>query len=156
MNRIRRRIDTLDTLYSYDTMSLLERAELTARNAVSSFCAWVIPRRNPHDTRLRRKKDAAVRAEWDRYRALVAKALLRCCNVIREFARKRAAFVRRQEFEMLRNELSSMFVRVAAMMEPYGRFLSSDLVGGGPVQESWEALKQWLADECRQSLLAGK
>jgi hypothetical protein len=57
---------------------------------------------------------------------------------------------------MLRNDLSTLFVRISAVLSPYGRFLALRLPGDGPAHDAWESLQRWMVDECRQSLLAGK
>jgi hypothetical protein len=135
----------------------MDRIELTSRAAVASAVGWILPKRHAHDTRLSRNRDAGVRAEWDRPRmALLAKAILRCGDFLRDFSRKRVGYEKKRQFEMLRNELSTLFVRISAVLSPYGRFLVLRLPGDEPVHDAWESLQRWMIDECRQSLLAGK
>lgn len=129
--------------------------------AVDTFFASLL-RRHPHDTRLRRKKDAAAREEWDDdiKRMLVTESVIQCEAALLEFEENRhlleMASRCKQTFGddpkiRLRDELSFLFAKIARELEGYGPFLCAEI--GGPVGQAFEELvKQRLIEECRLTI----
>lgn len=130
--------------------------------AVDTFFASLL-RRHPHDTRLRRKKDAAAREEWDDdiKRMLVTESVIQCESALLEFEENRHLLEMASRCKQtvgggdpkirLRDELSFLFAKIARELEGYGPFLCAEV--GGPVGQAFEEeVKQRLIEECRLTI----